>query len=70
MVPGAHPCQAGQESGSAAPLEWAGEEEEDELMAGPPAEEGSAGFKMAPRNLPLPLLAVERCWAQRESRVR
>lgn len=67
MMRGAHPCQPGQGSGSAAPREWAGEEEEeDELMAGPPAEEGIVGFKMAPRNLPLPLLVAERCWAQRE----
>lgn len=67
MVPGAHPCQPGQGSGPAASREWA-REEEDDCMAGLPAEEGSVGLKMAPQNLPLLLLGSERCWAQRESR--
>lgn len=63
VVPGAHPCQPGQGSGPAASRERA-REEEDERTAGPPAEEGSVGLKMAP----LPLLGSGGCWAQRESR--
>lgn len=63
MVLGAHPCQPGQGSGPAASRERA-REEEDERVAGPPAEEGSVGLKMAP----LPLLGAGGCWAQRESR--
>jgi len=69
MVPGEHPCQAGQGNGPGASGEQV-REEEDAQMAGLPAEEGSVGLKMAPQTLPLLPLGSERCWAQRESRGR
>lgn len=60
--PGAHPCQPGQGRGPAASGERVREEEE-ERVAGLPAEEGSVGLKMAPRHVPLSLPGPERCWA-------